>query len=172
MRISVVPPHRIEGGSFGQHDDDTGSVRRIESGRSGSDNHARPPSDGHTLLPGVPTEHPDVAGRRPDEVEQEVDGRRFARAVRPQEAEDLALGDLEVEVADGRHVAETLGDVPQLDRAHGTLACGDFVYRCIGLDWTGVVTGRRSVKGANSVSLPNRSGGSDDPSGRPAARPI
>ncbi len=38
-------------------------------------------------------------GCRPDEVEQDAHRRRLAGAVRPEEPEDLALGDLEVEVA-------------------------------------------------------------------------
>src|SRR5688572_16086487 len=57
------------------------------------------------------------AGRRPDECAQEAQRRRLAGSVRTEEAEDLALVDLEVESVDGDEIAESLRKVLGTD--HG-----------------------------------------------------
>jgi len=67
----------------------------------------------------VEAEHLDGPARRPDEIEQDVDGRRLARAVRAEEAEDLAALDGQIEVVHGRLVAEALGQARRLDGRHG-----------------------------------------------------
>ena len=54
-------------------------------------------------------EHLGASRCRPDEVEQDAHRRRLAGAVRPEEAEDLALGDLEVELDDAAMLAVGLG---------------------------------------------------------------
>ncbi len=60
-------------------------------------------------------------GGRPDEVEQDTHRRRLAGAVGPEEAEDLALGDLEVELDDAAMLAVGLGQALGLDDSgHGT----------------------------------------------------
>jgi len=48
----------------------------------------------------VDAEDVGLAGGRPDEVQQRPDRRRLARAVRPEEPEDLARLDLEVDLDD------------------------------------------------------------------------
>ena len=51
-------------------------------------------------------------GRRRDEVQEEVDRRRLAGAVGPEQAVDLARPDLQVEVVEGQHaVLVSLGQV-------------------------------------------------------------
>ena len=53
--------------------------------------------------------------RREDEVQERPDGRRLAGAVGPEEAEDLAALDLQVEVLDGMDVAVVLGQALRQD---------------------------------------------------------
>jgi len=47
--------------------------------------------------------------RRPDQVEQDAHRCRLAGAIRAKEAEDLALGDLEIELDDAAVLAVALG---------------------------------------------------------------
>ena len=71
-------------------------------------------------------EHLGAAGGRTDEVEQDAHRRRLARAVGPEEAEDLALGDLEVELDDASVLAVGLGQAFGLDDGgHGTSLPGN-----------------------------------------------
>ncbi len=53
------------------------------------------------------------AAVRTDQSDDHVEGRRLARAVRPEEADDLALGDVDGDVA---HHAATLVDLQQMRR--------------------------------------------------------
>ncbi len=55
------------------------------------------------------------------QAEQELDGRGLARAVGPEQAEDLALADLEVEGAEGR----LLLPAPEVAIDFGELVCLD-----------------------------------------------
>ena len=59
------------------------------------------------------------AGGRGDQAEQHAQGGRLAGAVGAEEAGDRPLVDLEVEVVDGEHVAEALGEPVHADRGHG-----------------------------------------------------
>jgi hypothetical protein len=53
------------------------------------------------LLDDVQPEHARAAGRRDQQRDQHLDRRRLARPVRAEQSEQLALGDLEVDPADG-----------------------------------------------------------------------
>ncbi len=64
------------------------------------------------------------AGRRPEEPEQAPDGGRLARAVRTEEAEDLALIDRQVDLLDPASRAVALGQVHRLDHALHVLTIG------------------------------------------------
>ena len=55
------------------------------------------------------------AGVGLEQAEQHVDRRRLACAVRPEQGDGLAAGDLEVDPAHGAHLAEGLGEIPELD---------------------------------------------------------
>ena len=63
----------------------------------------------------------DAAGGRLLEAADHPQGRGLAAAGRAEEAEELAVDDLEVDVVDGEHVAERLGhlDEPDVDILHG-----------------------------------------------------
>ena len=69
-------------------------------------------------LPRLQAEHADLAGRGPRQPEHHVDGRGLAGAVRPEERDDLALLELEVDAAHGLDVAEGLGHPRERDRRH------------------------------------------------------
>src|SRR6185503_7914905 len=58
---------------------------------------------------------PGPASRRNQEAGEHADGRRLARPVGPQEAEDLARVDLEADVIDGDERSERTGQVKGLD---------------------------------------------------------
>ena len=60
-------------------------------------------------------EHLGAPAGRPDEIEQDPHRRRLARAVRSEETEDLALGDLEVELDDAAMRAVALRQALGLD---------------------------------------------------------
>ena len=57
---------------------------------------------------GIDSEHGDLAGRARAEALQDLDRRRLARAVRPEEGEDLAALDLEVDAGDRVELAVAL----------------------------------------------------------------
>src|SRR5262249_14988973 len=59
--------------------------------------------------------HPGLAARLADEPGEHPDRGGLARAVRPEQAEDLALGDREGQSVNRRHVAELADEVPGLD---------------------------------------------------------
>ncbi len=71
---------------------------------------------------------PDVAGAHADEADDRVQRRRLPRAVRADQADDLALADLEREVANGRHRAVVDAERLELEcgrrGAHGGLVDG------------------------------------------------
>ena len=84
----------------------------------------------HGLQPGAhgARDHPpagevDVAAARVDDAGEDVEERRLARAVRPDQADDRAPRDLEVGLADGDEAAEALRDAmgAQQDVARGRL---------------------------------------------------
>ena len=70
---------------------------------------ADPAVDRDRVHGGLDAEDLGAPGCRADEVEQDAHRRRLARAVRPEEAEDLALGDVEVELGDAPVDAVGLG---------------------------------------------------------------
>jgi len=74
--------------------------------------------DRDAVCPGVASEHPNRPRVRPDEIEEDVDRRRLARAVRAEKAEYLALVDFEVDAAERPHVAEGLLDAVEFDGGH------------------------------------------------------
>ncbi len=65
------------------------------------------------------------AARRADQVEDRADRGRLARAVRPEEAEHLALADLEVDIGDTEVAAVVLGELLGLDDG-GHVCRGDY----------------------------------------------
>src|SRR5207344_1350651 len=76
---------------------------------------AEPLANAHAVASRVEPEDAEPAVRRADQVEQQADRRRLAGAVRPQEAEDLAGLDREVDV----------DDPPVRSVALGQLLCAD-----------------------------------------------
>ena len=58
----------------------------------------------HRIARGLDAEDLGAPRRRSDQVEQDAHGRRLAGAVGPEEPEDLALGDLEVQLGDAAMV--------------------------------------------------------------------
>src|SRR4051794_19538243 len=71
-----------------------------------------------------------ASGRRTDEVEQDAHRRRLARPVRPEETEDLPLGDLEVKVGDAPVLAVRLRQAFGLDDSgHGPSRTKYRMYR-------------------------------------------
>ncbi len=59
--------------------------------------------------------HASVAGARREQAGEHLDGGRLAGAVGAEEAEDLALGDLEAHMVDGDEIAERAGEIADLD---------------------------------------------------------
>jgi len=59
------------------------------------------------------------AGGRGDQAEEHPQGGRLAGAVGAEKAGHRPLVDLEVELVDGEHVAEALGEPLHADRRHG-----------------------------------------------------
>ena len=59
-----------------------------------------------------------LAGVRPVEARDDVEGRRLAGAVRPDEARDVSLLDLERHAVERDDSAEAQGDVPYLEEGH------------------------------------------------------
>jgi hypothetical protein len=55
-------------------------------------------------------------GRGADEPEQQTDGGRFARSVRTQVTDDLALVDFEVEMVESGNVSVAFGEALRMDR--------------------------------------------------------
>ena len=86
-------------------------VVQIEFARKVAD----PSMDGDRIGGGLDAEDLRAAGGRTDEIEQDAHRRRLARPVGPQEAEDLPLGDLEVELDDAPVLAVGLGQAFGLD---------------------------------------------------------
>src|SRR5690606_26141753 len=60
-------------------------------------------------------EHAHAPGRDVGEAEQHQDGGGLARAVRAEQAEDLAATDVEIDGVDGRDAAVTLGETAGFD---------------------------------------------------------
>ena len=72
----------------------------------------------HRLAPGVDPEQLGATRGRPVQAEQQPDRRRLARAVRPEVAVHLALGDLKVERVERERVAVALGQLGGADGGH------------------------------------------------------
>ena len=72
---------------------------------------AHPPGDGESVAVGVEPQHLGPSRCRTDEIEQQTGRRRLARAVRPEETEDLARPDLEVDPDDPAGLAVVLGQL-------------------------------------------------------------
>ena len=102
-----------------------GSGARTASGRSPAPRPARPTSARMSwALPGIgrpsSSTRPAVGAHQ---AEEHPDGGRLARPVRPEEAEHVALVDLEVDVVDHRQAPVALGEAfGAHDRGHGLLA--------------------------------------------------
>ena len=77
---------------------------------------AHPLAERALAAPGVEAEHRDVAGVARAVALEDLDGRRLARAVRAEQAEDLALLDREGDPADGLLVAVGLAQPADVDR--------------------------------------------------------
>jgi hypothetical protein len=76
---------------------------------------ADPAMDRDRVLRGLDLEHEGAAGCRADQVEQGPDRRGLAGAVGPEEAEDLALGDVEVDIDDAAVHPVRLGELLRAD---------------------------------------------------------
>src|SRR4051812_30865116 len=70
---------------------------------------ADPSMDRDRVYRRLDTEHLRSAGRRPDEIEQDPHRGRLAGTIRPEEPEDLAFGDLEIEIDDAPVLPICLG---------------------------------------------------------------
>ena len=81
-------------------------------------------------LPRLQAEHAHLAGRGPRQPEHHVDGRGLAGAVRPEEGDDLALLELEVDAAHGLDLAEGLGHPRERDRGHSRGGVGPGELGC------------------------------------------
>ena len=83
------------------------------------------PDPGSQLAPagrGVQPQHPGGPGVRPAVPLDDLDGRRLARAVRPEERHDLAGPDLERDAVDHRSIAVPLDQAIELDGGrHGAI---------------------------------------------------
>ncbi len=80
---------------------------------------ADPPVDRHRVGARRDAEHPGRPRGRPDQVEEGPDRRRLAGAVRPQEPEDLPLGNGEIDLDDPAVAAVALGELLGLDDVSG-----------------------------------------------------
>ena len=81
---------------------------------------ADPPVDGDRVARRLDAEHLGATGGRSDEIEQDPHHRRLAGAIGSEEPEDLALGDVEVDVDDPAMDAVGLGQALGMDdRVHG-----------------------------------------------------
>ena len=69
----------------------------------------------HDPVPEGGAQHPPGAGARPGETEKQLDGRRLARAVRPEQAHQLAAPDGEIQAVERHRPAVTLDDALELD---------------------------------------------------------
>ena len=74
------------------------------------------PMDRGCLRPGVQPEDPGAAALGPDQAQEHPDRGGLAGAVRAQEAEDLALVDVGLQVDDAAALAIPPGQAAQLDR--------------------------------------------------------
>ena len=74
------------------------------------------------LADDVAAGHPGVAGGRLHDRGQQPHGGGLARAVGPDQAEDLALGHAQRQPVHGGHVAERLGQAIGADGVHGDSA--------------------------------------------------
>ena len=74
----------------------------------------------------IDAQHARRAAGRLGQAEQHQDRRRLARAVGPEQAEDLALVDRQVELVDRRELAVLLGQAARMDgnRRRRRTACG------------------------------------------------
>jgi hypothetical protein len=59
-----------------------------------------------------------AAARRPQQIQEHPDRRRLAGAVGAEEAEDLALGDVERQTLDANHRPEILRQRVEMNRGH------------------------------------------------------
>src|SRR5262249_33481582 len=73
---------------------------------------------------------PDRPFGRPDEASDQVEGRRLAAPGWAEEAEELAVLDLDVDLAQGDVVAVPLGHTTQLDPGAARLSPGHTRSRC------------------------------------------
>ena len=80
--------------------------------------------DAAALADDVIAEHGSLARVRSEKPADHADGRRLARAVGPEEADDLAGRDLERDVIDGDRLAEAFGQVRNVDDVRGRAAQG------------------------------------------------
>jgi len=67
---------------------------------------------------------PDGAGGGPDEAGQKVEAGRLARAIRTDQADDLALRNAEIDTVDGGESAEVPGETLCLEKKRGAHAAG------------------------------------------------
>ena len=84
--------------------DDLDLVRQI----SGLQADADPVLQLFLLFVGIEVEHPDVPGTALPDALQNLDGRRLPGAVRPQQSENLARVDLEIDALDGLEITIAL----------------------------------------------------------------
>src|SRR4029453_14684644 len=72
----------------------------------------------------IETVNPDRAADRRDQRREHLDRRRFAGAVRAEEGEDLAGGDIERDAAHSGHLTVGLDEVADLNHVIGSCSVG------------------------------------------------
>ena len=117
---------------------------------------ADPPPHLVRLVEDIETRHPRRAARRRHEAGEDAHGGRFARAVRPEEPDDLPATDRERKSVHGRAARIAFREVADLDHR-------DIVHR----DWTGNLAacraGCRTGKPKESCGEGNADRGADGP---------
>ena len=153
----LVDPPRVEPGRGGQDPEVVaGRAARVEPARLQD----RPDPAGRVGQLAVgPAGDGGRAGGRGDQAEEHPQGGRLAGAVGAEEAHDRPGVDLEVELVDGEHVAEALGEALDADGRHG-VPPWDVVTP------TTLRAAMAAVVGL-AAALPGRPGGG----GRPVRRP-
>jgi hypothetical protein len=107
-------------------------AQRLAHGKNGSKtsscgHDADLPARRRVVAVDVVAEDGDASRRRTRQTGEDADQRRLAGAVRAEQAEELALLDVEADVVEGAHVAASrgvgLGDVDERDGRHGGRDC-------------------------------------------------
>ena len=94
-------------------------------------------AEARAVAHGIEAEHTDAAGIGDAVALEDLDGRRLARAVRPEQTEHLARRDREREAVDRVHVAVALLEVGDADGGSGRTGHGAAILRSVSTDLPG-----------------------------------